>query len=519
MMKFELRDPFKTGALIPIWEDPILHLRIIEELKEVAKMSNYNVTELKEIIKSKIKQKKEIEKNKILKDKKTKKKINKEKDVIGKENTTTSILPTTPYYIKSWGMYNKYKKLIIEQITPHYFLYNLNGKKGIIQVQDFKISDKVTKKGFILEGVWYLFQKTIYPASKFYNIPSLQKCQEYIKGKIKVRDYCEIEKDIQNVLKQMFDFSGEIDVKISSLAIGESWIKPLLNEFFFFGIDSTKGGGKTTLGEIIYFLMRHGFLGGDISSASIPRLIDELDLNIFVDEIDQNRKGDDDTMGILRKGQRRNNPYVRCEGRDNHPVIYDIAGCHGFSFRSQVEDAFMDRALRTHTTKSANYMLPVINSSKREILKPLADELFFWFIENISVVGCSKERGVVVKSRPTTLFSKNLFNREEIYNLLTNNLSKDELDFLQKVFGRDNELTFLCLKTAKLLGFDMLKDIKQIMKKKKSDESSSEGFYLESLKEYIILNKETFLEKRLSDGDNAGDSFWFLCSWKEMAYR
>jgi len=469
--------------------------------------------------------KKKETKKKVVKKKITKKKPKEDKNVHVIENTTTPTLPTTTYYIKSWGYYNKYKNIIIEQITPRKFLYNINGKKGIVEVRNFGKEDGY---GFIIEDSLYLFEKRIYPAFQFYNVPSMNMCEKYLNGKYKPRKYKEIKEDIENVLTQMFDFSGDVDINTSNLSISQSWIKPILNEFFFFGIDSTKGGGKTTLGEIVYFLMRHGFVGGNISSASIPRLINELDLNIFVDEIDQN-KSDDETMAILRKGQRRGNPYVRCEGRDNHPVAYDLAGCHGFSYRSELEDAFMDRALRTHTTKSNDYMLPVINSSKKEILKPLADELFFWFIENICVVGCSRvykdeksnllptiknksqreNKGVVTwDMTPTTIFKKKLFNRSELYKNLVRNMNDDEKDFLKKVFGRDNELTFLCLKTAKLLGFDMIEDIKKIIEKKKTDESSSESFYLETLKEFIVLKQHEILSKQLKDGDNFGCSFF-----------
>ena len=301
---------------------------------------------------------------------------NADTNVIVSNNTATPILPTTPYYIKSWGIYDKEKQILIEQIESNTFYFDIKNKKGLVQINKFD-------KGFEIDGNKFIFrQKNIYESKLFYNTPSIDLVQRYIEGKYKPRVYTEINKEIVNNLKILFDFKSEVDVQTSSLCIGQSWIKPKLNQFFFYGIDSTLGGGKTTLGEIVYFLMRHGFLGGNISSASIPRLTDELDLNIFIDEIDQNIK-DDDVMAILRKGQRRGNPYVRCEGRDNRPVAYDLAGIHGFSFRSELEDAFMNRALRIHSVKSFDYMLPVINSAKKEVLKPLADELFIWYLDNI----------------------------------------------------------------------------------------------------------------------------------------
>lgn len=433
--------------------------------------------------------------------KKREKRAKKGKSVNVNENTTTPLLPTTPYYIKSWGYYNKYNNIIIEQINPNIFIYNIDGDIGLAEVKE----QQVTRNSFIsyleIKGFRFEIFGRLFNAKTFYNTPSLAKCEDFIKGKFKPRDYKAIQEDIKKVLREIFDFSKEVDIEVSSLTIGQSWIKPLLDNFFFYGVDATHGGGKTTIGEIIYYLMRHGFVGGDISSASLVRLSHALDLNIFVDEIDENR-ADEDIMAILRKGQRRGNPYVRCEGRDNHPVPYEIAGCHGFSFRSEVEDAFMSRSLRIHTTKSRDSRLPVINAYKHEVLKHLADELFFWFIKNIHVVGCSREKGC------SRVFNTYNINRESIFNALTSDLNKEEILFLKEVFGRDNELSYLCLKTAKLLGIDMLESIKNIIQTKKSDSDSSEEFYLGELKELLHKSEEDIFIKRLKDGDYAGYFFY-----------
>lgn len=300
---------------------------------------------------------------------------------------------------------------------------------------------------------------------------------------------------------ELFDFSSQTDLEVTSLHIAQSWIKPSLNEAFFYGIDATKGGGKTTLGEIVFFLVRHGFVGGNISSAAMVRLIDDLDLNIFVDELDQKRN-DEDLMGTFRQGQRRGNPYVRCEGRDNHPVSYNTFGCHGYSFRSDIEDAFMDRSLRIHTQKSMDYQLPVINSEKAAIIRPLVDQLFFWYLDNFLVVTCSKEGPVL-----GTLMPKQ-FNRHSLFNDLTQSLSVEEKQFISTVFGRDNEIAFLCLKTAKRLGIDILENLKEIMQRKKEDQASAEGFYLEFLREYIVNKMNEINNKKLKDGINIGCAFY-----------
>lgn len=420
------------------------------------------------------------------------------KNVIVNKNTTTPSLPTTTYYMKSWGYYNKNKKILIEQVNSNFFLINNNGKIELREVQLFK-TDLLSGRGLIVDDVVYLLKKNSLNSALFYNTPSLNKITDFLNKKFKPRPILEIVDELRDSLNKMFDFSSEIDIETAILQIMQSWIKPLLNEFFFYGIDSTKGGGKTTMGEIIFFLMRHGFVGGNISSAAIPRLVDELDLNIFVDEIDQVKN--EDISGILRKGQRRGNPYVRCEGRDNRPVVYEVAGCHGFSFRSEIEDAFADRTLRTHTSISSDNRLPILNSYKRELLKPLADELFLWFIENIHVVSCSWEKAVVGKLKPMT-------SRENIYNLIVQNLSSEAKTLLKGVFGRDAELTYLCLRIDQLLKLNLTENISQIIKKKKEDAFTSENYYLEELREFFLNKWDVIQLRLLKDGEDAGSPYY-----------
>jgi len=428
--------------------------------------------------------------------------------VIGIENTTTSYLPTTTHYIKSWGYFDYERRFLIEQLSPNTFIYNKDGKKGLAFLDKIQEPDEDQPKkkdgsqrmktigfGFEIDGERFII-KNVFQANLFYNIPSLTKINGYLNEEFKPRTYEIIREDIKDALLKMYDFKNDTDVETCLVHIDQSWIKPTLTSSFFLGIDSTFGGGKTTLGENIFLLMRHGFLGGDISSASIPRLTDELDLNIFVDEIDQNLS-DENFLSVLRKGQRRNNPYVRCEGRDNKPVAYDVFGCHGFSFRAELEDAFMNRALRIHSQKSSDYKLPILNTYKKQILKPLADELFLWSIDNL-VATCSKHSEVF------PLFQ----TRTQIYDNLVSKFSDVERKYLTQVFGRDAEIVYLCLDNSRILGVNVIDNLKEIMDKRKLDEASSESFYYDTLRDYIVSNKSHILIEKLKDGIYAGFGFF-----------
>ena len=428
-----------------------------------------------------------------------------EKEGINSKITTTLNLPTTTHYIKSWGDYINGKQILIEQIDTSHFIYNFQGDIGIATIISLKDYGYAGKYGFVIKDWLFIFKnKSIFDAKWYYNTPSLEDCNKFVKGDLIPRPYKEIREDLKKRLNVMFDFSNAVELEISLLLIDQSWVKPLLPNFFFFAIDSSFGGGKTTLAEIVYKLVRHGFFAGDVSPASVPRLTDELDLNIFIDEIDQNLN-DEDMACILRKGQRRGNPYVRCEGKNHVPVPYDVAGCHGFSFRSLMEDAIMNRSLRIHSKKSMDYQLPVINSWKETLLKKLADELFFWYIQNlwsIDVEMCSME------SICSDVVEANVISREDIYEALTAVLSPDEKALLKEVFGRDNELVYLCLKTAKYYDINILTILKEIINNRRQEESSSQNLYLETLLHLILQLQGTILNKRLKEGTYAGMAFY-----------
>lgn len=459
----------------------------------------------KEHFKLKPKDKFTIQERKLSRQKKSNKKS---KNVLIHKNTSTPILPSTRVYIKSYGYFNKNEQILIEQISNNIFIFNYKGSKGLIKPAKIKGIDETGNSvkgfGFVIDDSLFLFQKPILPAENFYNVPSLNLCRDYLSGKYKPREFTPIWKDLDIILKTLFDFSKPLDVEVCKIFIGQTYLKPLLNEFFFLLIDATYGAGKTTLGEIIFSLSYHGFVGGDYSTAVISRLCDELDLNLYIDELDQ-ALNDFEKVSILRKAQRRGNPYIRCEGRDNLPALYRIAGCHGGSYRSEMEDAFVSRSLRIHTSKSLDYRVPTLNSDKKMILKPIADELFLWSFENLldlSVETCSKERGVEGKSKPKA------FSRENLYNSMVKDLNTDEKALLRSTFGRDNELIFLCLKVGYLLQVDILTTLKEIIKYRQAEQQSGQNFYLDSLIQFLNQNFDNLEKKTLTDGLNSGKYFY-----------
>ena len=443
------------------------------------------------------------------------------------KNTSTPIYPSTPCYtLRSWGGFftiNK-KKILVERINEDEFIYNFNDEFiGISEVTWIKEDEngKKIKPKPLLKIKGYCFNFKDDKLSKIiYNTPNKEIIDKYLDSKFKPRQFKEIAKDIVTRLKKIYDFSFKTDPYIITLFIGQSYLKPIIPSFFYLGVDATKGGGKTTLLEIICLLSRHGSLAGDISASAIPRIIEDQDISLGVDELDQKIGKDSETniISILRKGQRKGNFYIRCKKNTLEPEYFDVAGSHCYSYRSEVEDAFAQRSLISHTTPSGDNKLPVINLFKEHIVRDLTDELFLWGIENsIEISKDSKfNQNFVDKCSSVEGCIRVFGHREKIYSSLTDNLNSSSLDLLNALIGRNVELCYMALQISKLLNWDeeLLIHLKEVMVTKHKDEGVSNDYYLEILEKLLI---EIWKEESdiLKEGQNEGYRFYP----KNLAYE
>jgi hypothetical protein len=251
-------------------------------------------------------------------------------------------------------------------------------------------------------------------------------------------------------------------------------------------------------------LSRHGFLA-DVSPAAIPRLKEKFDLTLFIDEIDQ-LKNAEDLTGMMRKGQRRGNKYVRLNKNTLEEEIYEAFGFYAYTFRSTVEDAFKQRSIIVRTAKAKDNRLSIINLNKKEILQPIFAKIFMWSINNFFTFGSKSSIVEEVVGTFTLEDSEKL--RSDLYNQLTKNFSAEEKALLTQLFGRNSEIGYLFLETSKFLGIDLLEEIKQTMVQKQDEEETPDDYYIELIKTIFSEDIKNETDWLLQKGEFAGYRYY-----------
>lgn len=430
--------------------------------------------------------------------------------------TSTTSTTFTTKLIDNWGYINLEEAILIEQLSKLEYIFNYKGEIGIANLE-FKCSacgtiikadkDKIKCScGQVLTSEHrglHIKDKTFILKNKskdpLYLTPKIEDIREFLVNLQRAESTSGLFNEIVQSLETLFDFSRPEDSKICALYIIFSYVVHYFNSSFYLGIDSTKGAGKTTLLEILTIISRHGFLA-DVSPAAIPRLKTKYDLLIGIDEVDQLHEPED-IAGMLRKGQRRGNKYVRLNKNSLEEEIYEAFGLYCYSFRSQVEDAFKQRSVLIRTARCKDSRLSVINIEKLDLLRPLFNKIFFWYIQNIFTFGSESSKGRTSRGGST-------LDRDVIYSDLTQDFTKEEKLLIATLLGRNSEIGYLFIKVCKFLGIDLTKDIEKTMTEKQEEEETPDDYYkdlIKSLFEMEIKNNSAWLLKK---GEYAGYRFY-----------
>lgn len=416
--------------------------------------------------------------------------------------TTNTTLTTLTTSINNWGYVNLKEKILIEQINKEEYIYNIKGEVGIARIE--KVVSEKKYFYYILEINGNTFRlKNNKLKEPLYVTPTKEEVIDFI-SKEEGQLTEELFNEVDDFLNALFDFRNKEDSKICALFILFSYVLPHFNNSFYLGIDATAGSGKTTLLEILSLLCRHGVLA-DFSPASIPRLKQKYDLSIFVDEIDALRSKED-IEGLLRKGQRRGNKYVRLNKNSFEEEIFEAFGIYGYSYRSMVEDAFKQRSIIITTAKARDNKLSIINSEKTDILKNVFNKIFFWYVKNLFSLSSKSSEVVKVVADYTPTKINDL--RQNLYNSLTKDFTKEEKKVLETFFGRNSEIAFLFIQTCKFLNLNFLNEIKKMITDKQEEEDVPDTYFFDLMREIFEEELRTKREWTLTKGEFIGYKYY-----------
>jgi len=178
---------------------------------------------------------------------------------------------------------------------------------------------------------------------------------------------------------------------------------------------------------------------------------------------------------------------MRMNPKTLEPECFEVHGVHNFTFRIGIEDALKNRSFISKLRPSHDIALPVLNYYIDEISRPIFNDLFFYFMENslrLSYAGgqvtqvTELQRGIEkeldIKER-----------REKLFDFYTKQFTKEEVELMKLLVGRNIELAFICLTVAHLLGIKILDFIRALLIAKQSDEDIPDSFYYEKLIEFL----------------------------------
>ena len=384
--------------------------------------------------------------------------------------------------------------LVVEPIGNEEYVYCCKDQRGIAKAiwNNKKPSITILNKTYSFKG------KPIKDLP--YKSPSREIIDSWLKGDYKVLIIKEIYFNVLKHMKVLFDLPKPEYYTLLALAPFQSWLLYKLNAVFYIGFDATKGAGKTSLLEFITLINKHGVIEGDITYSAIARATHRYGLALAIDEIDQlPQQRKEECESILRKGQRRENFFLRTNPTTLEIEKFNVFGFHSYSFRDSVEDAFKHRTLLFRTKVSLKYELPILNYYKSYFGSKLQEQLFFNYITSTtnSVKRNSEKKSEVVK----VMANIDGQNIKEIRTLLFKEFTKDfsekELVFMKDLIGRNVELYFVASQVAHSIGIDLFEELKKSFESKQEEEEISDSYYLdllqECLRELYYQNKDVFI--------------------------
>lgn len=333
---------------------------------------------------------------------------------------------------------------------------------------------------------YYFFDRPIYKL--LYKFPNRNKIQSWFDGKLKPKTALEIFQARQKILKTCLDLPADHYYTILNLAIEQSWLVDFLDSMFFLKVSGGFGTAKTIVLEFFTMFAKNGMMAGDIGAPALARSIEQQGLAVAFDELDvKNSKDDDnDLLKIVRQGQRRGTPYIRCSGQNFDLKPFEVFGAKALSIHSKIERALATRTLTVNTASSNDNRLPIINFAKETLAQPVVDDKWFWYFDNVLDIQLAGLATIAELAGLAELASTEQA-RKEVFSQLTEKLDDNAQTLLKSLKGRSAELAYVALTVDNACRLNIVPELTESFKdKQEEDELYSENSYSEIVKDLLV---------------------------------
>jgi len=363
-----------------------------------------------------------------------------------------------------------------------YYIWTLDGKRGKSEIR-IKGEKNERKEYYIeIEGRSYYFKGK--PIDVDHDIlkeaivlPDISDINTWLSGSIKPLTNQEVYKLLQDYFSMFGEYEESYHSDIIAIYVLQTHLLPLLDVVFNLSIEGPYGSGKTAVLKLMRDVAYHGLLADSVSAPFRVRFTEYFNPSWFQDELDATEK-DDFGRAIIRTSYERGSYYGRWNVDTNQPELLAHFGPQAYTLVEEPDDpALSSRSLaKIVISKSRSFRVPVINSVRSKFARPIATQLFFWRFEFLNNAFHNNE-GLrdKVELKPENLLNGKLNPdsvRREIYENLTARFTPKEKALLTKLLGRDNQLAYVALKIANLLGIDIVESLREAINIKLEEEKS-----------------------------------------------
>ena len=230
------------------------------------------------------------------------------------------------------------------------------------------------------------------PQSNSYSSWDWSAIKDWLDGKKQPRALSFIVDDIALMLKKRVWLSNEDDYVIIALTMVLTYVQEVFEAVPFLFAVGVAGSGKTELGRILSSLGFNALLTGDISHATLSRVIDQTRGFLIIDDAEKlqkvEKKGNSSNESLLQilKVSYKKSTAIRqiTEMKGNSGILKEFSfyGVKLFTNTSGMESILGTRTIRIQLRKAPSDFKQ--SDIPFEVLKSIRSELHAWAMENAS---------------------------------------------------------------------------------------------------------------------------------------